>query len=259
MGLVHHPSEADQVKAVQAPAHIEHQEAGGGKSLFYVKDCALAAMATGIKAQTLGEFRDRLKMISAESIYYHFWRQSIETSLVPGAFHNDFSRWAHEHLHDDILAERLALIDPSEYVGLDKLRLTIMEVIENRLDELDVQILSPTVEPFHFIQSKIIVFSTPYIMHHPEELVKVIPDMSRSSIFYHFIDARRRSTSALDDFSTWLGMYNGQFSLLIQSLKQIDPYFIPLEDLQQKIASAVMEYFLHETHHQGETNHERSA
>lgn len=210
---------------------------------FHVKDCALAAIATGSRAQSLGEFRDRIKTIPAESIYYHFWRQSIETSLVPGSFYNDFSHWAHYQLHDDILAERIALIDPSEYVDLEKLRSDILDIIENRLDERDGAALCSYADSFHFIRSKIVVFNTPYKIEHPKDLAKTIPIVSRSSIFYHFIDARRREIVALDDFSSWLHGYHEEFAPLIQKLKQIDPYFIPLAELQQKISSTIIEYF----------------
>lgn len=213
-------------------------------SPFLVKDCALAAIATGSRAQNLGEFRDRIKTIPAESIYYHFWRQSIETSLVPGSFYNDFSHWAHYQLHDDILAERIALIDPSEYEDLEKLRSDIIDVIENRLDEQDSTTLFSNADPFHFIRSKIVVFNTPYKMDHPKDLVKIIPIISRSSIFYHFIDARRREIISLDDFSSWLYSYHEEFAPLIERLKQIDPYFIPLANLQQKLSSTITEYFL---------------
>lgn len=218
-------------------SHITHAP-------FYVKDCALAAIATGSKAQNLVELRDQIKTIPAESIYYHFWRQSIETSLVPESFCNDFSHWAHYQLHDEVLAERIAFIDPSEYVDLEKLRSDIVNVIENRLDEQNGVTLCSHAEAFHFIRFKIIVFNTSHKMEHPKDLVKTIPVISPSSIFYHFIDARRRESIRLDDFSSWLYGYHEEFDPLIERLKQIDPYFIPLADLQQKLSSTITEYFL---------------
>lgn len=211
---------------------------------FYVKDCALASIAIGSKAQNLGEFLDRIKTVPAESIYYHFWRQSIETSLTPGSFYNDFSHWAHYQLHDDILAERLALIDPTAFTDLEMLRSTIVEIIENRLDEEDSVTFYLHTDAFHFIKSKIVVFNTPYKMEHPKDLVKTIPIISHSSIFYHFIDARRREIIASDDFSSWLLSYKEEFISLIKMFKQIDPYFISLTDLQKKLSLTVTEYFL---------------
>lgn len=217
-----------------------------GMNAFYVKDCALASIATGCKAQTLGEFRDVLKIIPAESIYYHFWRQSIETSVVAGSFYNDFSLWAHYKLHDDVLAERLALLDPSEYEDLEKLRLDILHIIENRIEEEEGTVIYYRAEAFHFIRSKIVVFNTTYKMEEPKDLVKTIPAISRTSIFYHFIDARRRGVVGLDDFSTWLLSCPGKFDSLVDKLKQIDPYFIPLADLQQRLSNITCEYFLNE-------------
>ena len=40
---------------------------------FIVKDCALIAIATGIRAQNLRELRDRLRDIDLNCVYYHFW------------------------------------------------------------------------------------------------------------------------------------------------------------------------------------------
>lgn len=217
-----------------------------GNNAFYVKDCALASIATGSKAQTLGEFRDVIKIIPAESLYYHFWRQSIETSLVQGSFYNDFSLWAHYKLHDDVLAERLALLDPSEYEDLEKLRSDVLSVFENRLDEQEGSLIDYKAEAFHFIQSKIVVFNTSYKMEEPKDLVKTIPVLSRSSIFYHFIDARRRGVIGSDDFSVWLLSCSGNFEPLIEQLKQIDPYFITLADLQQRLSCVVNEFFINQ-------------
>jgi hypothetical protein len=216
-------------------------------STFFVKDCALAALATGNKAQNLSEFRDQIKNIPTESIYYHFWRQSIETSLVAGSFYNDFSHWAHYHLHDDILAERLALIDPSGYKDMNQLREDILEVVESRLDEQDGTNSFWHAEAFHFIESKIVVFNTSFKLEEPKDLVKVIPELSPSSIFYHFVDARRREPINVDDFSTWLSTFNEGHEELIKQLRQIDPYFITLSELQEKLRNIVTKYFIEQT------------
>ena len=218
---------------------------------FFVKDCALAPIATGVKALTLGEFRDSIKIISTESIYFHFWRPSIEASLAPGAFFNDFSHWAHYHLHDDVLAERLALLDPTEYVDLERLREDLVEVVENRIDEQDGIQIAMSSEAFHFVKSKIVVFNTAYKMEHPKDLIKVLPTISISSIFYHFIDARRREVVSLDDFSSWLLGYGNKYSSLVEQLKMLDPYFIPLKDLQNKLTNVVTKYFLDEEKNEG--------
>ncbi|MBA3603704.1 MAG: hypothetical protein H0W50_08705 [Parachlamydiaceae bacterium] len=210
---------------------------------FYVKDCVLAPLATGIKAQTLAEFRDCLKIIPVECIYYHFWRQSIETSLIQGSFFNDFSNWVHYSLHDDILAERLAVIDPSYNENLEDLRLDLLDVVEDKIIEEEMSTQLYATETFHFIKSNIIIFNTSYKMEHPKDLVKIIPAISRSSIFYHFIDARRREVIKLDDFSKWLRGFNNEFDTLVDRFKQIDPYFTSLSDLQKKLSLEVSKYF----------------
>ena len=34
-------------------------------------------------------------------------------------FNNDFATWCHHSLHDDRVAERLAVIDPADYSGME--------------------------------------------------------------------------------------------------------------------------------------------
>lgn len=223
---------------------MEEKQVTMPSTSFYVKDCTLAPIAIGSKAQTLGEFRDVLKTVSANSLYYHFWRQSMETALSPGDFYNDFARWAHEDLHDDILAERLSLIDPSEYADLEKLRADLIEIVDNRLDEQSGTPFYMQARAFHFIRSKIIIFNTSYRMEHPKDLVKTLPIISHTSLFYHFIDARRRDPVGKDDFSVWIISCGEEFHPLSEKISQIDPYFIPLNDLQKKLCGIVTDFFL---------------
>ncbi len=49
-------------------------------------------------------------------------------------FNNDFAIWSHYALHDDALAERLAIIDPDNFSTLEHLRQEMVEIVEERLD-----------------------------------------------------------------------------------------------------------------------------
>jgi hypothetical protein len=212
---------------------------------FFVKDCVLAAIATGVKAQSLSEFRERLAVVDSGSIFYHFWHKRLDSTFEAAhAFYNDFSHWAHYCLHDDILAEQLELLNPTDYTQIEDLRTEMLEIIDDRLDEYDISPWTKQEEQFHFIRSKIVVFSTYLRADQPHELVKIVPLLSRSSIFYHFIDARRRTLEAKDDLSTWIAGFRDGNEALLERLSQIDPYFISLVDLQKKISTDINEFFL---------------
>jgi hypothetical protein len=215
----------------------------GNKSPFQVKDCAFTSIATGHMARTLIEFHELLKIIPLESIYHHFWRQTVDTSFAEGSYYNDFSHWAHYDLHDDFLAERLTWINPTEYTDLEKLRVDMLQITKKRIIEQDQAAISTMALPFYFVKSNIVIFNTDYKIDTPKDLVTILPNLSKSSIFYHFIDARRRQLSKDDDFTVWLEEYEGLMPL-IQRLRAIDPYFISLFDLQKKLIATVTEYFL---------------
>lgn len=201
---------------------------------FYIKDCTLSALATGIKAETLCQLRDRLTNISLNVIYYHFWGGRLRTAFEYQEYHNDFSNWAHRCLHDDILGERFDLISPREYGDMELLRTDMIEMIDNRLDEINYIPTAKRDEIFHFMESTIIVFNTRYQVDKPSDLVRILPLMTRSSYYYHFIDSGRRVSEKSNDFSVWLkGLGEEKYKELIDQLGQIDPYLISLTMLQQ--------------------------
>jgi hypothetical protein len=210
---------------------------------FYIKDCALATISTGEKAQLLTEFRDKLATIPPASIYLHFWGRRLRTAFEHHEYHNDFSFWAHHALNDDFLAERLELLDPTEYADLEVLRAAMIDIIERHLDEQETIPMAKREQQFYFLLSRIVVFNTRYQIKTPEELAPMIPLMSRSSIFYHCIDAARRTPFAENDFSNWLRGFGDQYQELIDQLHNLDPYFISLADLQKKLELITYRYF----------------
>jgi hypothetical protein len=90
--------------------------------------------------------------------------------------------------------------------------------------------------PFFFMRSQIVVFDTSIRVHKVEELAGKIQDLSLGSVFYHFIDARRRTKSGGDDFSEWLKCEESRHRRLLDEISAIDPYFNSLIELQDQLA-----------------------
>lgn len=211
---------------------------------FNIMDCALIALATGIKAQNLRELRDKIKDIHQGSLYHHFWGNLLHPRFDDPEFQNDFAVWSKDDLHDLKIAEKLALVDPSGFYDLEDLRKEVIEIIDERLYELEYVPWAKPGEEFHFIRSQTVVFDTGQTYGDPRELAAMIPNMSLGSIFYHFIDSRRRTPQGKSDFSTWLEEgFDGKYKALMEDLDNIDPYFTTLNDLRDEINYVFNDYF----------------
>jgi len=90
--------------------------------------------------------------------------------------------------------------------------------------------------PFFFMRSQIVVFATRLRVARPEELAGLIPQLSLGSLFYHFIDSRRRNASGGDDFTEWLKCWGDRYHLLSEQIHTIDPYFNNLIELRENLA-----------------------
>ena len=206
-------------------------------SAFEVRDCALVALATGRRAQNLKELRAELLTVSPSSIYFHFWGALLQPGFEEREYNNDIAEWVRHEIHDRVLAERLGVIDPSDYHDLEYLRMALADTIELRLEETEPIVWSRPDRQFEFLRSQIVVFRTPLRIEHPAELPALTRRMSPSSVFYHFIDARRRTTDGRDDFRVWLDQWGQRYHPLNEALAAIDPYFTTLVDLREEVAA----------------------
>lgn len=200
-----------------------------------VKDCVLITIATGIRAQNLRELRDRLETVPPSSIYYHFWGRLLAPSFEQPEFNNDFAAWARHGLHDYVLSERLAVIDPIDFPDLESLRQELIEIIEERLYESAMVPWAKTDQQFYFKRSKIVVFDTKQRIAEPKMLPQVLPALSLGSIFYHFIDARRRPPEGVDDFSAWLDAFGEAYAGLRNEIGSIDLYFSTMSEIRSRL------------------------
>jgi Family of unknown function (DUF5752) len=227
----------------QTPDAQRKEAADKGAGSFSIKDCALVALATGKKARQLQEFRSQLTDIDAASIYHHFWGGLLQPRFEEREYNNDFAAWIRHGIHDAVLAERLAALAPSGFTSLEALRQEIIELIETRLDEMEHLSWTRATRQFEFICSQIVVFDTGRRLGRPAELATAVTSLSTSSIFYHFIDARRRTRDGRDDFSDWLAGFGDEFISLQDELVCIDPYFSSLSELREELSLLFASYF----------------
>ena len=210
---------------------------------FEVKDCALVAIATGHRARSLRELRDEIETIDVAAIYFHFWGGLLRPTFDDPRYYNGFAIWAAHALGNAALAEKLSVIDPTEYPDMQGVREKLLSVTDEELAYTDGDKRVPADAGFEFVRSQIVVFRTDKTLTDPTELAHAVAAMSRTSVFYHFVDARRRTPDSVDDFTTWLtDIQRDEHRELCRALAAIDPFFDTLSETRSKLASTFEKY-----------------
>ncbi len=215
----------------------------GPPAPFEVRDCALVILATGVRAQTLKELRDAILWVPARSIYHHFWERLLRPSFDEPEYYNDFASWARHSLHEKALAERLSMVDPTELSDPQALRQEVVEIIDQRLDSADFVPWAAPDEQFHFLHAQTVILDTERTIERPEQLSETLPHLSTGSIFFHFIDARRRTPQGIDDLLAWLKAWGPVYSPLVRAFSRVDPYFTSLERTRETLSDLAFDFF----------------
>lgn len=207
---------------------------------FCVMDCASLARTTGRSAQSLRELRDAFEVVEAASIFYHFWGGLLRPTLDDPEYMNDFAVWVGRQLRDQVLAERLAMIDPVAQPTLEDLRSELIELCDDRLDTLEGPLWVGRDRAFYFLSASIVVIPTNRLINAPEDLIEALPHFSRSSVFYHFVDARRRSEDGRDDLRAWIMDFDHDtYEPVAMRLAAVDPFQGSLTQLKRQVIEAV--------------------
>jgi Family of unknown function (DUF5752) len=208
---------------------------------FSFRDCALTTLSLGRSALNLRELREGVAEVSAESISHHFFESLMRPVFDDPEYRNDFALWARRQLHDNPLAERLGIIDPVEHEDLESLRRLVLEVIEDRLDEAAV---TPTAAPgheFYFLRSQKVVLDMGLQAQTPADLAVEVPRLPTGSIYFHFVDGRRRPPRGVDDFSRWIQGWGPGYEACLERMSSIDFQLWSLTELRAHIAACLKE------------------
>lgn len=210
---------------------------------FAVMDCVLLSRMSGLPpALNLRELRDRLAVCNEDVINHHFCETWLRPTYDDPVFRNDFALWAKSGLHDRALAERLAIIDPYQFAAVADLRLYLLELIEERLGELQPWVpMARAGSEFYLMQATTVVFDTGERVNNPGNLAAAVGRMTDGSVYFHFLEARRRPPLLQDDFSAWLATLNGNYQQFSGALREIDIYFSSLTDIRAEIVRVLTE------------------
>ena len=203
-----------------------------------ILDCSLLILSVGRSAQNLRELRDHLTIVPAQSIAHHFYDSLLRPTFDHPEYRNDFARWAGRQLRDELLAERLGVLDPIDYPDLEALRQSLIDIIEDRLAEVHDVPQAPGGQGFHFLGSRFVIIETGVRVSAPGDLAIMLPSLSTGSIFIHFIEARRRTPLRRDDFSLWLEQWGPEYEQVCRRLEAIDHYLWSLTELRELICES---------------------
>lgn len=207
---------------------------------FKIKDCALITRMAGLdSALSIRELRERIAISPIECLYHHYCETVIRPSFDNPEFRNDFSIWCSQSLGDRKLAEQLGIINPYTFGSLEDVRARVIEVIDERISELYYIPSAAFGEEFQFMRAATVVFDTGKDIASPEKLITHIPLMSDSSLYYHFIEAHRRTPGNTDDFTVHLRDFNHKYEALIEAFARIDFYFLNLQELRRALVEAI--------------------
>ncbi len=208
---------------------------------FVIMDCTLLTRMSGLPpALNLRELRDRITVCGEDILYHHFCETTLRPTFDDPEYRNDLAVWAKQSLGDRVLAERLGIIDPYEFDSMNELRRLLLDLIEDRLNELSPWV--PMVRQggeFYFMEATSIVFDTLERVTNPRKLADAVKHMTNGSIYYHMLEAMRRPPLQADDFTAWLSGIGDAGKPYVPAIAAIDPYFKTLGDLRTELVKVL--------------------
>jgi hypothetical protein len=203
--------------------------------IFEFKQCITILKATGRNAKNLRQFRDALAIVGEGSIFHHTYQYLLKGHILE--YTNDFAQWAGVGLEESALAEQLSNIDPYNFGNIETLRKELLKVVDEYLERFPEPRDAMPGDAFFFNETITLVFQAGIRVRNLAEFLMAIKYIDPSSLYYHFLDARRRFEGKSNDFSQWFDEELGKKDLA-EKLQFIDPFMHNLEGIRMRITAA---------------------
>ena len=203
---------------------------------FQFIGCVEVRQALDHRARDERELLDRLEDVPAGSVFYHTHGYFLRHRPVTTAYGNDFAAWVAGHVRDQVLAERLAVINPFEIASLEDLREELMSTIHDHLLRLSTVPRVEFGDVFHFQQSHIVEVPLGAAVTTLAEFRAGLSEVDASAIYFHMVEARSRLGRRSGDFAEWIRDAL-EMPALAERIERIDAYMTNLERVRARVLS----------------------
>lgn len=159
----------------------------------------------GRRARDERELLEGLEQVPADSIYFHTHDVFLRDLPVTGAYSSDFANWVGSQIPDRVLAERLGVVDPFQFLSVEELREELVSIVDRHIDTLHPVPRVVFGEPFFFVRSHLVEVAPGHEARTLEEFRRALAVVDTSVIYFHAVDARLRRGVKGGDFARWIG------------------------------------------------------
>ena len=205
---------------------------------FHFIGCVELRQSLDQRATDERELLDRLEDVPAGSIFYHTHGYFLRHRPITTAYGNDFASWVASQVRDQVLAERLAVINPFEFATLEDLREELMSSVHDHLIRLSTVPRVEFGEAFYFQQSHIVEVSLGAGANTLAEFRAGLASVDASAIYFHMVEARARLGRRAGDFAEWIRTSLGMPELA-DRIERIDTYMTSLERVRARVLALV--------------------
>jgi hypothetical protein len=207
---------------------------------FQFIGCVELRQALDHRARDERELLDRLEDVPPGSVFYHTHGYFLRHRPITTAYGNDFAAWVAVHVRDQVLAERLAVINPFEAGSLEDLREELMSVVHDHLQRMSTVPRVEFGEAFYFQQSHIVEVPLGPAAATLEEFRAGLAEVDASAIYFHMVEARTRLGRRSGDFAEWIRTALAR-PALADRIERIDAYMTSLERVRARVLALVDE------------------
>lgn len=205
---------------------------------FFFIGCVELRQALDRRAMDERELMDRLEEVPLGSVFYHTHGYFLRSRALGTVYGNDFATWLAVHVRDQVLAERLAVVNPFEPATLDELREEFVTIIDDHLSHLSSVPRVELGEPFYFQQSHVVEVPLGPGVTTLVEFRDGLAEVDASAVYFHMVEARARLGRRSGDFAEWIRTSLG-LPDLADRIERIDAYMTTLERVRSRVLALV--------------------